>query len=106
MSKSLKNAFVPLFILLAILLSPARVAAEVFDESGEIYELSNEVINVGDTFLRISPTVKIKTPLKNKAGLQDLKVGDRVGVVVVIYHGKRYAGRIVVLSGELSDEEQ
>ncbi|MCP3672109.1 MAG: hypothetical protein GY814_17100 [Gammaproteobacteria bacterium] len=97
-SKSMKNALVPLFVLLAILLSPAGVAAEAFGMSGEIYELTNKVINVGDIALRISPTVKIKTPLKNKARLQDLKVGDHVFVDVVTYNGKRYADRIVVLS--------
>jgi hypothetical protein len=98
-------------ILLLMLLSFSSAShiafaqgANNFQASGEILELSSTTINVGDMAFRLSPTVKVQVLGKKQASTNDLKVGDYVGIKLIMFNGKHLVDSIQYLPGQLNNE--
>lgn len=88
-------------LAICLLLAPLGVQAQglPYSTAGKLYSLSNKHINVDDTELRLSPTVKVVLPGNKPGTLAALKKGDFVGVKVTEYRGRSYVDTIFYLPG-------
>ena len=72
--------------------------------TGTILQLDDKRINVGDLDFKISPTVKVFIPGKEKAGLNNLRKGDYVGVKMIVFNGTQMVDSIYYLTNSPSNE--
>lgn len=63
--------------------------------SGEIFELTRKMINVGDLTFELSPTVKVTG--KGRTALKQLRIGDYVGVQLLKFNGRYLVDTIYYL---------
>ena len=91
-------------LAITILLAPFTAGQATTNEGGPVYAMQGVVlekqtkhINIGDVMLRLSPTVKIRVPGKQRASMSDINPGDRVGVKMIEYRGKAYVDTIFYL---------
>lgn len=96
--KTMSRLSLILMLLLPCYTSTVQAAESSFQTVGEILSLNRAAINVGDHLFPIIPTVKVSIPGNKKAGLNDLKKGDLVRIVVQKYNDKFYVDTIYYLS--------
>lgn len=92
-----KTLYLGLFLIPLLLIYPGSSFSQALGLMGPVNEINGHFINVMDTTVTISPTVKVFSKDGTKMSLSDIRPGDMVSLQTMKLNGRIFADTITII---------